>query len=311
MTGKVAQFRSKITSRSALYQPLAHFFYDSLLLPAQQQLEGKTSLCIIPDGDLWELPFQALLTPLNKFLVEDHSISYAPSLVVLRDMRMRRRSAQMPSTLLAIGNPTIVPESVPPGAIALGGSFQPLPSGEAEVRDIARLFGTSRSTVLIGRRATEDSFKTSAARARVLHFATHGVLNNASPLYSYLMLAQTNSPGAEDGILEAWELMQMNLKADLAVLSACETGRGRIRPGEGVIGLSWALFVAGVPTTVVSQWKVESGSTALLMRTFYQYWRDGQSPASSLQAAARQLLGNNRYSHPFFWAPFVAVGNAQ
>jgi CHAT domain-containing protein len=145
----------------------------------------------------------------------------------------------------------------------------------------------------------------------VLHFATHGVVNNASPLYSYLVLAKDNLPNGEDGLLEAWELMQLDLQADLAVLSACETGPGRIRPGEGVIGLSWALFVAGVPTTVVSQWKVESSSTAQLMHTFYQDWKAGQSPARAMQSAARQLLYNDRYSHPFSWAPFIAIGNAQ
>jgi CHAT domain-containing protein len=308
---RIREFRAKITSHSAVYQPLAKSLYSTLLLPAERQLQGKTALCIIPDGDLWELPFQALLTPAGTFLVEDYAVSYAPSLAVLRDMRQRRRVAQAPSSLLALGNPTMGAKPLLVGARGLRDSFEPLPEAETEVREVARLFGNARSTVLLGSRATEATFKSTAASARVLHFATHGVLNNASPLYSYLVLAQDNGPSREDGLLEAWEVMQLDLRADLAVLSACETGRGRIRAGEGVIGLSWALFVAGVPTTVVSQWKVESSSTAQLMRTFYERWMGGQSPARALQSAARKLLQNDRYAHPFFWAPFVAIGNAQ
>ena len=107
-----------------------------------------------------------------------------------------------------------------------------------------------------------------AGQASILHFTTHGALNNASPMYSYLKLAE-GGPN-DDGLLEAWELMQLDLKAELAVLSACETARGRIGAGEGVIGFSWAMFIAGVPSTVVSQWKVESASTRDLMVNFHR-----------------------------------------
>ena len=108
--------------------------------------------------------------------------------------------------------------------------------------------------------AREDRVKAEAGQAGILHFATHGMLNNASPMYSHLVLAPGDKN--EDGLLEAWEVMQLDLKADLVVLSACETARGRYGAGEGMIGLTWALFVAGVPTTVVSQWKVESAEHA-------------------------------------------------
>src|SRR4029453_8043808 len=100
---------------------------------------------------------------------------------------------------------------------------------------------------------------------------THGILNNSAPLYSNLVL--TRGAAREDGLLEAWELMQLELKADLAVLSACETARGRYGAGEGMIGLTWALFVAGVPSTVVSQWKVEAASTRDLMLNFHRQLR--------------------------------------
>jgi CHAT domain-containing protein len=105
--------------------------------------------------------------------------------------------------------------------------------------------------------------KAEVGHNRILHFATHAVLDDQNPLYSYLVLAP-GSDQNEDGLLEAWELMQIDLRAELAVLSACDTGRGRVAYGEGLIGMTWSLFVAGVPTTVASQWQVPSDSTARL-----------------------------------------------
>jgi len=137
-------------------------------------------------------------------------------------------------------------------------------------------------------------------------------------MYSHVLLSAGGPGSKEDGLLEAWEIMRMDLKADLAVLSACETARGRIGAGEGVIGLTWAFFVAGVPTTVVSQWKVESTSTAKLMLAFHGNLKapGSHSPstfqkARALQRAELQLLHNPQYAHPFYWAGFVVVGDPQ
>src|SRR5204863_8602681 len=113
------------------------------------------------------------------------------------------------------------------------------------------------------------------------------IVNNSSPMYSYLVLSQGDSK--EDGLLEAWELLNMDLKADLVVLSACETARGRVGAGEGVIGLTWALFVAGNPTTVVSQWKVDSASTTQLMLEFHRNLRSEAAGAKKRTRTAGAL----------------------
>jgi CHAT domain-containing protein len=176
------------------------------------------------------------------------------------------------------------------------------------VQTLAKLYGASKSEVFIGPEAREDRAKNEAGKFRVLHFATHGIVNNASPMYSHLVLSQGNSK--EDGLLEAWELLNMDLKADLVVLSACETARGRVGAGEGMIGLSWALFVAGTPTTVVSQWKVDSASTTELMLEFHRNRLAANSKAQSLRKAMLKMLGSNQYKHPFYWAPFVVIGDA-
>ena len=134
-------------------------------------------------------------------------------------------------------------------------------------------------------------------------------------MYSHIMLAQEAAGGAEDGLLEAWELLNLDLKADLVVLSACETARGRVGAGEGVIGLTWALFVAGSPTTVVSQWKVEESSTTELMLEFHrQLRRPGDArtaTAVALQRAATKMLDSKEYRHPFYWAGFVVIGDGR
>src|SRR5262249_55648617 len=156
---------------------------------------------------LWEFPFQALLDERGRYLIERSAVSYAPSLTVLREMRARsdkRRAAAAPSTLLALGNPLIGQETVERARLTLRDEkLYPLPDAEPEVGALGRLYGERRSKVYVGAEAREDRLKAEAGQARVLHFATHGVLNNATPLYSYLALAKGDKN--EDGLLEAWE----------------------------------------------------------------------------------------------------------
>ncbi len=125
------------------------------------------------------------------------------------------------------------------------------------------------------------------------------------------MMAHTDNDPDDDGLLEAREIMKLNLTANLVVLSACQTARGHIGAGEGVIGIAWAFFVAGVSTTVVSQWKVESASTAALMISFHRHLKaaNGTSKAHALRQAALDLLKDKSYQHPFYWAGFVMIGN--
>jgi CHAT domain-containing protein len=221
------------------------------------------------------------------------------------------------TTLLALGNPLVEKETVNRAALTLrNGKLDPLPEAEQEVKALKQLYGAAQSKVYIGAEAREDRIKQEAGQARILHFAAHGMLNNASPMYSHLALAQGGA--GEDGLLEAWELMQMELRAELAVLSACETARGRIGAGEGMIGMSWAMFIAGVPTLVVSQWKVESAGTRDLMVSFHRGMMSeperGKAKATKTEAlrqAALKLMKNAETSHPFYWAGFVLVGDGR
>lgn len=315
LSSLVENFRQTLATRDPAWRKPALQLYDLLLKPAAAQLQGKTSIVIVPDDRLWELPFQALMPNANRHLIEDSAISYAPSLTVLREMMAQRskRKASTPATaeLFALGNPAPGKQTVERVKLTLRNEkLDPLPQAEREVKALAELYGSAQSKVYVGAEAREETAKSEASRYRVLHFATHGILNDASPMYSNLVLTQASA--AEDGLLEAWELMNMDLRADLVVLSACETARGRVGAGEGVIGLSWALFVAGSPTTVVSQWKVASASTAQLMLEFHKNLNPAPSRATkagALRAAAMKLMKTSEYRHPFHWAGFIIVGS--
>ena len=182
-----------------------------------------------------------------------------------------------------------------------------MPEAEEEVRAAAELFGRARSRLHIGADAVEEKAKEKARRFDVIHFATHAIIDDQSPMYSHLVLARAGD--REDGLLEAWEMMSLNLDADLTVLSACDTARGGVHPGEGLMGMTWALFAAGCPSTIASEWKVSSPSTAALMIEFYRHWLRGcDSKAQALRKARLSMIRDPRHRHPFHWAAFVLLG---
>jgi len=332
LTERVEQFRERIANNSmGTDKPSAELF-QLLLGPAAPMLAGKKTLILVPDDVLWEMPFQALKDSAGRYLIENHAIFYTPSLNTLREIRKRESgglaagSAPKPvvipgstsrPTLLAFGDPALSTKTVERvKAVERNEKLGPLPAARKEAETLGNLYGTLRSAVFVGAQATEDRAKAEMARFRILHFATHGILDGANPLYSHLVLSQSGSDSSEDGLLEAREIMNMNLEADLAVLSACQTARGRISTGEGVIGMSWALFVAGCPTTVVSQWSVESDSTTKLMIDFHRALlslnRDSarvHGSAQALREAALKMLKSPGYRHPFYWAGFIVVGD--
>lgn len=311
---QIERFRDQLAARDLGFRSSARKLYELLLKSAEPQLRDKNNLIIVPDDTLWDLPFQALVTDQNKFLIENAAIAYAPSFTVLREMSRRRdtNAAAPAAGLFALGNPSVAGEIMQPVAMKTrDGKLAPLPEAEEEVKALRGIYGRSDSRVYVGPEAREDRVKREAGSARILHFATHGILDNTSPMYSHLALAQ-GGPN-EDGLLEAWELMQLDLHAELAVLSACETARGHIGPGEGMVGFSWAMFIAGVPSIVVSQWKVESGSTRDLMVDFHRGLLPAarQSKAEALRQASLKLMKNPSTSHPFYWAGFVLVGDGR
>ena len=254
-------------------------------------------------------------------LIEDHALSYAPSLSVLAQMSKTTKEAADPAVptkpppgLLAFGNPALSTGTVKLAtALHRDEKLLPLPDAEIEVKALARVYPAGTSRVFVGADAQEAVAKAEMQRYRILHFATHGLLDNHNPMYSHIVLSQADPGKDEDGLLEAWEIMETNLKAEIAILSACETARGGTSAGEGVIGMSWALWVAGCPTTVASQWKVDSASTSDLMIEFHRNLmsRPASGKAEALRRAALKLLHSEKYRSPFYWAGFILMGDGR
>lgn len=289
LAARVRRFRDRLASRDLLVAQDARALHDLLLAPAASRLAGKSHLIVVPDGPLWEVPFQALQDRANRYIVETAAVSYAPSLTVLRETLRRRPVREGPPTLLAMGNA--------------------LPEAEAQVAALRGVYG-ARSRIYVGADATERRFKSEAAGHRLIHVASHGVFDQDSPRYSHLVLSRDAGDSREDGLLEAWELANLELAADLVILSACDTGRGRIALGEGSVGTMWAVLAAGARAAVVSQWMVEASSTTTLMTAFHRRLAAGDGDtAGHLRRATLELIEDPRYRHPFYWAPFILVGN--
>jgi len=293
---RIEQFRQQLANRDLRMEQAAAQLYALLLAPAQAALAGKTEWIIAPDGPLWQLPFQALEPTPGHFVIEDCSVSYAQSFTALREeMQVNQRRRPVPGTILAFGSPA---------------GRDPLPDAARQVQAVAAIYQPD-GRAYTGADASEGRWKREAPRYRILQFATHAEFDDRSPLYSHIELAEPPPGSSDDGLLEAWEIMQLNLNADLSVLSACETARGGVTSGEGLVGLTWALFVAGSPSALVTQWKVDAATTGEVMIAFHRAWRGGakgMSKAKALQTAQLHML-HKPNSHPFDWAGITLVGD--
>ena len=285
--------------------------YVVLIKPIENELRGATMVLVVPDQYLWRVPFAALVDARGTFLVERLAIAYAPSITAAVPDSHRPRAVP-PVSLFAVGNPTLrghSSESV--ASLYRDDTLGPLPDAEREVNALAALY--AKSVILTRAQATERRTKEALPRTNIAHFATHAIFDDANPMYSRLLLAQDRD-AASDGWLESWEVAQMDLHADLVVLSACETARGRVGGGEGVIGLSWSFLVAGARSIVSAQWKVASDSTAKFMLAFYRSLNAAKADpslqkAQSVRDAQLHLIRDPETRHPFYWAPFVLLGD--
>jgi len=288
------------------------FLYNQLIQPAEAYLSRKDHLVILPDGILHYVPFEVLIsrkpdpgseTPLEQlsFLGKTHPVSYGQSSSVLVGMMGSKTRANIPELryLVAVGDPEY------------SNSYKRLTYSGDEIRGIASLFPPASSEIILREEASESRIKRKGFLSgfRYIHFATHGIMDEKKPGQSSLVLTQPDTSG-EDGFLRAEEIAAMELNADLAVLSACQTGLGKLIQGEGMIGLSRSFMYAGSPSVVVSLWEVSDQSTNNLMGRFYEnLFKKGKSKVEALYQARKSMIREKQYAHPFFWAPFVLHGD--
>ena len=260
-------------------------------------------IIFIPQGELFLVPFPALLDASGKHLIEKHTILTAPAIQVLeltRQVRQQVKAANL-QDILIVGNPTMPSIGNPPHQLA------DLPGAGLEAKAIAALFDT---TFLTGDLATKAEVVKRMMSARIVHMATHGLLDEfkgALDLPGAIALAP-NLSQSDRGLLTSSEILQMRLNAELVVLSACNTGQG-IVTGDGVIGLSRSLITAGVPSVIVSLWSIPDAPTATLMSEFYQNLKRNPDKAQALRQA--MLATKNKFPDPVNWAAFTLIGEAE
>ncbi|MEM8641800.1 MAG: CHAT domain-containing protein [Cyanobacteria bacterium P01_G01_bin.54] len=281
--------------------PLLQKLHGLLIEPIAAHLpdDPAARVTFIPDHALFFVPFPALQDANGVELIERHTILTAPSIRVLGEARQNKGRLQPRDRALVIGNPKMpdIP-AVPDGTRA---SLAPLPGAEAEAKAIATLLDTQP---LIGAAATESRTVERMQTARVLHFATHGLLEANSNGYTNA-LALTPA-GQDDGFLTVQEIITLQLNADLAVLSACDTGQGELANGEGVMGLSRAFMGAGAASIIVSLWAIPDQPTAILMTHFYEQLDAGVDSATALRQA--MLATRQQFPAPSNWAAFTIMG---
>ncbi|MCK4549189.1 MAG: CHAT domain-containing protein, partial [Candidatus Krumholzibacteria bacterium] len=293
----------------------ARKLYMTLIEPGGKRFEKAKHLVIVPDGCLFEIPFEVLLEEdidegtgwgEMPFLARSHSLLYAPSASVFAGLREKKRMKKYEIDIVAAGDPDY--SYLDDGD---SHSLRPLPNTRAEVEGIGSLFKDDKRIILTGAEASEAVLKRTIAEkpSRMIHIAAHGLVDPVTPAASSIALSASPGDG-EDGFLHTLEILALPVESRLVVLSACETATGRVSRGEGVVGLSRAFLGAGASAVVSSLWAVPDESTAELMRFFYDYMAGKNKPAfEAINEARKNLLDSKEYSHPFHWASFIVIGS--
>jgi len=320
--------------------------YKALIEPASDLLTDKTKLVISPDAGLHYLPFETLIVPRGNnrsrlsltvsipYLIRDFSITYSASAstFVLQHKSVRPTdNKKLP--LLAFGDPIYSESSVSGGGIkpsdifsksTIGGlRLKRLEFSNSEINGVAKIWDVPRQSghINLRERATVENLKSlDLSQYRIIHFAVHAIAKDQFGIFSQPALILTqNDGGASKGLLRFSDILQLKQSAELVILSACETGLGQLKDGEGIVGLTRAFLQGGAASAVVSLWRVEDQSTSLLMQKFHERLKGGQSKEEALRDAKLEIMktqiqlkatGNvESLASPFFWAPFVLIGN--
>jgi CHAT domain-containing protein len=272
---------------------LAAILIDPLV--EQGWLEDSTQLYLVPHGDLNYLPF-ALLPARDgeqRFLIDNHTLTYLPTAAALT---VDGKAASEEQALLAMAP-----------------SVSRLRYAPAEARSVDALFQPN-SRLFVGKSATESRFKEMAGEFQVLHLATHGYFNKLNPMFSGIRL---EADEADDGLLEVHEIFNLELDADLVTLSACETALGggffaEVPAGDEFVGLTRAFLTVGSDAVLATLWEVDDRSSVDLMKNFYERLvinGADNDKSAALATAQQQLRSVDAYRHPYYWAPFILIGN--
>ena len=293
-------------------QSSARELYKQLIAPVRSQ--NISSLIIVPDGPLHLVPFGALVNDAGGYLNSEFNLSAAPSATIYYTLSRTPRAvaARKPFLGVAFSPPSQSSKGLGSATRAVtdlrAGSLKPLQFGHEEITEAAKVFG-SQSVTLDGSQASEEALKAEPlADFKVIHLAAHGVSDELDPDRTALVFA----PGSEseDGLWQAREIRRTRLNADVVVLSACETGSGKLQGQEGVMNLARAFLTAGARSVVASLWDVDDRSTATLMESFYEHLKAGLTVKEALRQAQLDFIKNyGDKAKPNLWAGFEVIGD--
>jgi CHAT domain-containing protein/tetratricopeptide (TPR) repeat protein len=305
----------------ARYIENTYYLYDFLVAPVEKLIRNK-KLIIVPDELLAFLPFEALVTDKNtegrasymnlNYLINKHPVSYAlSSTLYFRETKyqpvekIKKLLAFAPSYSGDISTSDILTRQRTRQHYR--NNLYPIPGVKEEVFGISKII---KSDIFEGEYATERLFKDTARYYDMLHLSMHTIINNTEPMFSKLAFTLVEDT-TEDGLLNTYEIYNMNLNARLAVLSSCSSGEGILKKGEGVISLARAFMYAGCPGIVMTLWVIEDKSGVKLMTNFYKELVKGKPKDEALRIAKLKFIeeGNLTMAHPFYWSAYICVGN--
>ncbi|WP_103864294.1 CHAT domain-containing tetratricopeptide repeat protein [Aquimarina sp. I32.4] len=297
------------------YKSISHTVYNQIIAPVADKLVGE-EIIMIPDGPLWHCNFELLLTQKDisnnpailSYLLKDYAISYANSANVLFGLNTINSASKKRQKCLAFSFSDITTLDTNTMSLAtLRDSQEDLPGTRKEIKAIADIID---GQYYFGSQAIEANFKENAKNYDILHLALHGEVDNEHPENSKLLFTKSND-SIEDNYLYSHELFALDIPAELTVLSACNTGSGKIAKGEGIISLGTAFQYAGTKSLVLSSWEVSDSTTPELMKNFYTNLKAGMNKAKALQQAKLQYIAtaNINRMQPFYWGGFYLVGD--
>ncbi|MFN6468685.1 MAG: CHAT domain-containing protein [Nostoc sp. SerVER01] len=286
--------------------PLLQLLHKILIQPIVHHLpeDDRQLVIFIPQQSLFLVPFPALQDNDGKYLIEKHTILTAPSIEILNSTRQRQKQIRgLKKDILVVGDPTIHTKFLQNPY-----RLEPLPDARQAAEVIAKLLKTQ---AIIGEQATKAFITQQMESMQLIHISSHALLYEIEELDipGAIILASSENDEKCDGALKAWEVLNLKLNAELVVLSACSTGQGNIT-GDGVIGLSRSFMIAGVPSIIVSLWKVSAPPAKLLMTEFYQNLQRNMDKAAALREAMLKIKAE-KTSRIKYWAAFTLIGETE
>jgi CHAT domain-containing protein len=299
------------------YSTSAYGLYKKLLEPVADKLSGK-DITVIPHNKLSYIPFDALLSQMPdtsvmnfrnlNYLVKDYAINYSYSATLLYDYFNQKKKGSESLLIFAPKYNSEAPRIDPETSISY--YLRPLSGAKDEVKAINHYI---KAETFVDERAQENVFKEEAPEFDILHLAMHTIMNDSLPMFSKLVFSKPNDKSDDDGYLNTYEIYNMKLNARLAVLSACETGTGKLQKGEGVMSMARGFIYAGCPSIIMTLWQVEDKSGVKIMDDFYHFLSNGKRKDVALRLAKLRHLENSDplTAHPHFWLGYVNIGNPE